>query len=567
MDHHVGAEAVASPEIGGDVGVRRRGVRAVHDGEIVVSRTRGQLRQQHDIAQVHTWQRQLALFGRDIGARELAVERRDLRHPLGADRCGRPFGVLMCRNQFGVAVFQESGFGTSGIGIEHGSLTLDESFQLLGRCRQVLDAVTLSLHSDQQVVERRGDLHACRCQRVLSGAFVIVNGHPLLAVGFALQGDVAVYGLDECFQTFGDGVCLLQSLGVEAVAEERIRAYCAVDFGHDDALRQEAAVHSRLVVLPFIDRTVDVQGSEQRNVFLREIVHHIVSHASVSHVDDGRGTYRIRLTAPHRRLHVADAVDIVARLFQRGDQVFRLSHLPCEDNARGVLFHQTVLAQEGLVFGDAAEIRLLVFWIGRVGVVELLPLPFERGVGLFAVKGLAVDVATDEGKHVAVVAAPSAAEVAFDRGNGSGVGRNDIIVRVGGHRRDDGEPVIGGTLYGCALVGRDAQAHTVDQHHIVLAETVQLLRVERGEADAAVVVGFGDLAERDDLIVYKGDARGGEPDVPHRHARQDDEQGDSRPKDYLSFHIRCLYFFLNICSMSSDRPAEQVVPVVAGELL
>ncbi len=50
--------------------------------------------------------------------------------------------------------------------------------------------------------------------------------------------------------------------------------------------------------------------------------------------------------------------------------------------------HQTVLAQEGLVFGDAAEIRLLVFGIGRVGVVELLPLPFERGVGLFAVKVL-----------------------------------------------------------------------------------------------------------------------------------------------------------------------------------
>jgi hypothetical protein len=257
----------------------------------------------------------------------------------------------------------------------------------------------------------------------------------------------------------------------------------------------------------------------------------------VGHVDDGRGAYRIRLAASHRRLHVADAVDGVARLFQRGDQFFRLSHPPREDNARGVLFHQAVLAQEGLVFGDAAEIRLLVFGVGRVRVVELLPLPFERGVGLFAVEGLAVDGAADEGEHVAVVAASSAAEVAFDRGNGGGVGRDDIIGRIGGHRRDDGEPVVGGTLYGCALVGRDAQAHAVDQHHIVRAETVQFLRVERGEADAAVVVGFGDLAERDDLIVYQGDARGGEPDVPHRHARQDDEQGDSRPKDYLSFHI------------------------------
>ncbi len=184
----------------------------------------------------------------------------------------------MCRNQFGVAVFQESGFGTSGIGIEHGSLTLDESFQLLGRCRQVLDAVTLSLHSDQQVVERRGDLHACRCQRVLSGAFVIVNGHPLLAVGFCFAGAMWRF-------TVSTNVSRRSGMAYACCNPSASRRWPKSAYGRiapsisgmTMLLRQEAAVHSRLVVLPFIDRTVDVQGSEQRNVFLREIVHHIVS--------------------------------------------------------------------------------------------------------------------------------------------------------------------------------------------------------------------------------------------------------------------------------------------------
>ena len=143
---------------------------------------------------------------------------------------------------------------------------------------------------------------------------------------------MAVYGLDKCFQTFWDGVCLLQPILVGTMSKERIRTYGSVDFRHDNALRKEAAVHSHLVVLPLIDYTVDVQWSKQRNVILRKIVHHIVAHASVCHVDYGRGAYRVRLTVLHRCLHVADTVNDVSRLFQCGDQLFRLSHLPCEDN-------------------------------------------------------------------------------------------------------------------------------------------------------------------------------------------------------------------------------------------
>ena len=79
----------------------------------------------------------------------------------------------------------------------------------------------------------------------------------------------------------------------------------------------------------------------------------------------------------------------------------------------------------------------------------------------------------------------------------------------------------------------------------------------------------GDLPQRDDLIIYKSDVRGGEPCVPHHDTGCDNEQGGNPCPDFsFSFHILLIfYFFLNSRSRSSDSPTEQVVPVVLGELL
>ena len=128
VHHHVSFESVARPKVGGDIGVRRRGIRAVDDGKVVVARTRRQLRQQHHISQFYTRQCQPAVVGSNITPRKLAVECHDLRHPLGANRCSRPLGILLRRDRFGIAVFQKIGLSTARIGVEHATLTLNQLF-------------------------------------------------------------------------------------------------------------------------------------------------------------------------------------------------------------------------------------------------------------------------------------------------------------------------------------------------------------------------------------------------------------------------------------------------------
>ena len=228
-----------------------------------------------------------------------------------------------------------------------------------------------------------------------------------------------------------------------------------------------------------------------------------------------------------------------------------------------------MFAQERLVLGYAAEIRLLVVGIGGVIVVELLLLPFDGCIGFFAVESLSVNRAADVGEQVTVVAASTAVEIALDCSEGYRIRRNNGVGGIGRHRGNDAQPIIGCLLYGSPLLGCNAQSHTIDEHHIVFADVVQFLRVECREANAFVVVRPGDLPQRDDLIIYKSDARGGEPCVPHHDTGCDNEQGGNPCPDFsFSFHILLIfYFFLNSRSRSSDSPTEQVVPVVLGELL
>ncbi len=114
---------------------RRRKVRlqsgirtAFGNHTLVVARTRRQLRQQHHISQFYTRQCQPAVIGSNITPRKLAVECHDLRHPLGANRCSRPLGILLRRDRFGIAVFQKIGLSTARIGVEHATLTLNQLF-------------------------------------------------------------------------------------------------------------------------------------------------------------------------------------------------------------------------------------------------------------------------------------------------------------------------------------------------------------------------------------------------------------------------------------------------------
>ena len=422
------------------------------------------------------------------------------------------------------------------VAVENGPLPLDQRGQSGGGVREILHAIAFAPQPYQQVVKRRYDLHAGGCQGILPRSLVVVDRHALLAVGLALQGDVAVHRLDEPLPPFGNGMDLLQPFAVETVAEERLGPDRPVDFGHHDALRQETAVHAHLVGLPLADRPVDVERREERDVPPGQVLHDGIAQTPVRHVDHGRRTDRIGLSVPDRRLQVAEGVDHVAGLFQPGNQLGGFAHLSRYDHPRGILFQQAVPRQKGLVGLHAVEIRLFRLGIRGVGMVELFQVAHHGRLGLVRVKPLAVDRAAKAGEQVAVVLPAAAVEVALDGRQRRGVRRNDLVRRIGYHGRDDGEPPIGGPLENLPLFGRDAEPHAVHQHHVVAPQTVEVRRGELREADAAVIVGPGDLSERRGLVIYKGDACGREPAVPRHNAQYDSKQDYACPYSYSMFH-------------------------------
>lgn len=82
-----------------------------------------------------------------------------------------------------------------------------------------------------------------------------------------------------------------------------------------------------------------------------------------------------------------------------------------------------------------------------------------------------------------------------------------------------------------------------------------------------MVIGFGYLPQCDDLMIDKRDVRSSKPFFSGEASQHDGEQDNSCPFCNLWFHLIVFCFFLNSCSITSDAPSEQVVPVVLGELL
>ena len=328
------------------------------------------------------------------------------------------------------------------------------------------------------------------------------------------------------------------------VPEQRIGTDRTVDLGHHDTLRQESAAHSHFVGFPFIDRTIDVERSEKGDVLPSQIRHDGVTQAAVRHVDDCTGADRIGLSALDQSLHVADRIDRVAGLFQPGDQFGRLAHLPRDDHPRGIRFQQSVLRKKGFVVLHAVEIQLLRLGIRGIGMVKLFQISNDGRLGLLTVEMFAVDRAAQVDEHVAVVAAPSAGKIRLDGGYRGRIGRKDLVGGIGRHGCNDDKTPVGSPLEGVPFLGRDAEPHAVHQHYVITSEPIEMLRFQRSEPDAAVVVCPGDLSEGGGLIVYKCDARGREPDVPCRNARCDGKQRNGSPKFQFSFHFQeSLLFF------------------------
>ena len=122
---------------------------------------------------------------------------------------------------------------------------------------------------------------------MLSGAFVVINGYSLFGIGLFLQADVPVDCFHKGFQSFGNGVDVLESFTVLIMTEKGKRTDGSVNFRGYDTLREKTAVHTHGIVLPFLCQPVDIERCKQRNVLSGQVVNDVITHSSVSHIDDG----------------------------------------------------------------------------------------------------------------------------------------------------------------------------------------------------------------------------------------------------------------------------------------
>ena len=284
--HHVRAEALARPEIFGDVRVRRGVVGAVDYLELVIACARRQLGKQHHVAEFHSGKRQTAVFRGEIASRELPVGSSGLGRHLRPEHVVAPTAIIVPGDQLGVASADEFRYRPLGVCAEHRTLLLYQTFEGVLVGRKAVHLVAGGPELLQEIVERGQHLHAGGRQRVLPGALIIEYRDLLVAVRSPLKRDVIAYGFHEFLQTPRNGLHILQAIPVLVMAEQGERAYRAVDFGSHYALRHEAAAHAHPVLLPFAHQSVDVERREQRHVALLEEIDDIVAHPAVSHVDE-----------------------------------------------------------------------------------------------------------------------------------------------------------------------------------------------------------------------------------------------------------------------------------------
>ncbi len=289
MNQGVRLETVLHPQIGSNIRVRGRHVRAVHHLERVVPRPGGVLRRQHHVSELQARHAQPSVRRRHITARELPVGCHHLRILLRPQGSLYPRFILLFRNQFRMTAPHKLVESPLGIRTENSSLRHNHLLQFLMTGRQSLHTVPLRLHPPQQVVKRRSHLHTARRHGILPGSLVVINRHPLLAIRLLSQIQVIIHILHKRLQTLRHGKRMPQPLLVLILRKQGIRAECPVDFGRHHALRQETARHAHRICLPLLHEAIHRQRRKQQDILLLQELHHPVAHTPVRHIDDGIG--------------------------------------------------------------------------------------------------------------------------------------------------------------------------------------------------------------------------------------------------------------------------------------
>ena len=164
-----------------------------------------------------------------------------------------------------------------------------------------------------------GYIHSTGYKIALSRSFEVNDGQPLVFVLLGGKARIVIHSLDECFQTFGNGIRMQQSVLVACETKQCCGTYRTVNLGHDHALRQETAHHSARVFLPIIGQCVYIHWVKKQYIVGFEVLHNIVSQPSMCAVDDHIGTYLPNEVCHiHKRRH---GINVVSLFHQRTNEV------------------------------------------------------------------------------------------------------------------------------------------------------------------------------------------------------------------------------------------------------
>ena len=521
--------------------MRRCGVCAVEDLEGICARSGGVLRHYDDVAELESGHAQSAVGRGHVLTGEVAIGGHHFLVFLRAERLLHPSFIIFLLDQLRVAGLHKLSDRALGIDPEDGALLHDHLLQLAMVGGQVVHLVTLVFESLEEVIERRSDLHAAgRHGCALALPLEVINGHALLAVGLGAEVEEALHGFDERLEAFGHGEGVAVAVLVFILGKECCGTYGAVDLGHGDALRHEAAGHAHRVVLPILHEAIDGERCEHRHVVLPEPIDHLVAQAAVRHVDHHGGVDGVEVVEPF--LAGVDGIDVHARLLQRIDQAGGVGHLSGDDDFMGALVPEVLLLEPGLIIGHGVELEVVVAVVAAgVGVIDDVFGALHGRLRLVDEEAFAVDHLADVVEQAAIVLLAAAVEVGLDGVAHDGVEVADVVVGVCGHRGVDGHSLVGQALQLFALLLDDAQAHAVDEDHVEAFELVELVGGDFYEFDVRVVVGFVDAAKRDGLIVHEGHACGCHPFGISKKRRGQDDCDDPNPQINLPFHSMCSY--------------------------
>ena len=285
------------------------------------------------------------------------------------------------------------------------------------------------------------------------------------------------------------------------MGEESIGAYRSVNLGSDDTLREESSVHAHLVGHPLVVVAVGVDRREQGNICAAQVLDHVISHASVGHVDHSGSRNRVGMAIRYQHLDRVDRIDHVARLLKGVDQTVGHTHLAGEDNAGCVITPFPLLAEPCLIFSHGREILVVI--LRRI--IEQRRGRQHRVARSGGEELLAVDELADIAEHVAVIAA-SAGKILLEIGHVDRVDRHDVVLRICDRRREHRGAALCSLDEFLTLFVGHSETHSVEENHVVFSGLVEILDRKFVNHNRGVIIGAGNLSERDSLIVDKRDS-------------------------------------------------------------